>query len=176
MNTWQEFWQWAISNYLYQAIVLLFVIGFCLFKLLQTTKFSIGKGGLTVERNSKDLVVIVNKILDEVEDLRSRVIKIENTLQIHYGYIRNAVVQSGIGVGWSDKGAPYDETVKALLMNLSLGENGNHESRLVDVVIGRGKEGIRDFNSKLNDFIRANKDRLDDRFYESIRNVSMRLV
>jgi hypothetical protein len=175
-NMWDKFWVWVDAHYIYQTVVLVFITGFVLFKIFGITRFKFGRDGIEVERLGKDAVSKaildkVKKLEDGFESLARRVDEIDGVLKSHYQFIRNAVVQSGIGVAWSDKGAPFDETVKAILMNISLGENGNHKDRLKEVIIGKGEGGVKDYRSKLNEFVKENKNRLDGHFYKVIDEI-----
>jgi len=161
------------------VIVALFVVVIVKMKPLKDfSNIKIGKGGVELNRSDeyKKLLDFAEGFTASQKTLEGRITEIDDVLKYHYRFIRNAVVQSGIGVAWSDKGAPFDETVRALLMNISLGENGNHENRLVEVVMGKGKGGVEDYRSKLNEFIKENKDRLDGRFYEAVERVGKRLA
>jgi len=175
---WNEFWTWVSTHYVYQSVVLLFIVLYLLFKVFDVTKFHIGKDGVSFERSKRQKIDIGAEIIVRLGKVEERLDKIDVKLDETYGLACDAVVQSGIGVGWSDKGAPYDETVRALLINLSLGENGNHEERLIDVIMGKKEEGIKDYLSKLNDFKKENKQRkreLDAHFYDAIGRVNKRL-
>jgi len=182
LSMWESFWVWVDKHYIYQTAVLSFIVGYIFFNVFKINLFHLGKDGLTIQKDGKK-VNIGDEIIDKLDGMDKRIGSVEkqvdvveSTLNTHYGFIRNAVVQSGIGVAWSDKGAPFDETVKAILMNISLGENGNHEDRLVEVIMGRGKDkGVQDYRSKLNEFIKENRERLTPYFYDAIERVNKRL-
>jgi len=122
-----------------------------------------------IETIVKQIESRLNRIEKEalaVNSVISRLDGIEDKVNI-------ALIQSNIGVAWSDKGAPFEETVWALLMNISLGENGNHKIRLLDVIMGQGKEfGLQLFRSIKNRFIKEREKELghllSDYFYETM--------
>jgi len=113
-------------------------------------KIEIGKGGLKLEHKDGDSEKdsVLNAIKDELREIRKR-------LDTHYTYIREAVVQSGIGIVWSYK-APFKEAIWAALNNIKLGENGNLITRTVEIIMEAGKNGVTDYRSELNKFIKEN--------------------
>jgi len=149
------------------------------------SNIKIGKGGVELNRSDEykkllDFAEEFTKRLDklsaessgDIKGIRERLNKIDGRLDDHYKYIRRAVTFSGMSVGWSGaSGIPFEEVVDALLMNISLGENGNHEERLKNVIKGGGDNGRRDYYNKLNKFIAENKGRLDAQFYEVMERV-----
>jgi len=58
-----------------------------------------------------------------------------------------AIIQSGIATAWASKEPPFLEAVSAILTNINLGANGNHSSRLVELVC--------DFGTKLDDSLKT---------------------
>jgi len=175
---WDKAWEFAIQHHFYQTIVLLFIIGFVLnmvlkSKLVQSwsskiTRFKIGAGGVEVERKHEDSEKdkqqdsIVNQII-------SRLDNIEKRLNSQYEFIRNAVIQSGIGIIWSgSKPVPFVEVVNAALLNISLGANGNQRKRLLSVIMEHGEHGVTDFTSLKEKFISENENRLTQYFYDTM--------
>jgi molecular chaperone DnaK (HSP70) len=81
--------------------------------------------------------------------------EIEQRLDMQYRYIKDATITAGVSVAWGEK-APFVEVVKAILLNLKLGANGNTEERLKEVIMGM-PNGLQLFRSIFNDFIKNNK-------------------
>jgi len=183
---WDRIWDYAIQHHFYQTIVLLFIIGFVLnfirkSKLVQgwlgkITKFKIGVGGVEVERKHEDSEKdkqqdsIVNQILIRLD-------KIDKRLDSQYEFIKNAVIQSGIGIIWSgSKPVPFVEVVNAALLNISLHANGNQRKRLLTVIMDHGVHGVTDFTSLREKFINENKSRLDQYFYDAMAWLDKQLL
>jgi hypothetical protein len=99
--------------------------------------------------------------------------KIDKRLDKQYQFIRGAVVNSGIAVGWANQ-APFPEVVRAIVLNLWLHENGNTRDRLVDVVAGM-KNGVSLFNSILNDFMQEHRNEPNEKFWADIKYVQDRV-
>jgi hypothetical protein len=175
---WDKIWEFAIQHHFYQTIVLLYIIGFVLNIILKSkiiqgwsgkvTRFKIGAGGVEVERKQEDSEKdkqqdgIVNQILVRLGDIEKR-------LDSQYGFIKNAVIQSGIGIIWSGaKPPPFVEVANAALLNILLGANGNQRKRLLSVILEHGEHGITDFTSLKEKFINENKNRLDQYFYDTM--------
>jgi len=175
---WDKIWDFAIQHYFYQTIVLLFVVGFGLNFILKSkivqgwtgkvTRFKIGVGGVEVERKHEDSEK--DKQQDStVDQILNRLDQIEKRLDSQYGFIKNAVIQSGIGIIWSgSKPVPFVEVVNAALLNISLGTNGNQRKQLLSVIMEHGVHGITDFTSLKEKFIKENKERLDSYFYDTM--------
>lgn len=182
---WDDAWKWVIDHHLYNTAVLLFIVGFVINALLRLKgvqkflgkykKLKVGAAGIELELkdgdSEKDLQQdgILNYIKDELK-------KIIGRLDVHYGYIKEAAIQAGNSVVWSDKGAPFVEVIKAGLLNIKLGANGNLKHRMVEVIVGFGKEGIPIYRSILNEFIKNSKGTLSAQFYETIEWIDQRLL
>jgi hypothetical protein len=178
---WDKIWEWAINHYAYNAGVSVAVIiiifnflnrlkvfqGFSKFK-----KIKIGAGGLELEHKEegdsekdKQQDGVINDIKNELKDINKR-------LDAQYMYLRETAVQSGIGVVWSGTQAPFEEAIWAALNNIKLGQNGNLITRVVEIVMLEGKNGVKNYRSVLNKFINDDRNKnLSDHFYETIKAI-----
>jgi len=181
---WMNFWQWIIDHYIYNAAVLLFIIGFILYYFLnlksvrrffsKLKRFKFGAAGVEVElkdengeKDAEQDAVLV-QIKDELK-------KVNQRLDTHYKYIKEAAIQAGISVVWSDVGAPFVEVIRAALLNIKLGANGNLRDRLAEVIKGLGKDGVSIYKSLLNEFIKNSDGKLSEHFYETINWIDKEL-
>lgn len=112
--------------------------------------------------------VLLKVILSKAQGNQKRFDEIDKRLDAQYKFIRGAVVNAGIAVGWGDK-APFVEVVKAILLNLWLRENGNTRDRLVEVVAGM-RGGMQLFNSILGEFCKEHAEP-NDGFWNDIHYI-----
>jgi len=174
---WGDVWDWICKHYIYNAAVLLFIIVY-IFNAISKTKGArkiLGRfkkvkfGALEMELKDGDAEKDVQQD-SAISVLEKELVEIRKRLDIQYQFIREAAIQAGNSVVWSGTGAPYMEVIKAGIFNISLGVNGNLKYKLLDAIIGFGKEGIPIYRSILNDFIKnANKEKLSAYFYETIK-------
>jgi len=155
-------------------------------KNIETFKISkdgvhIGKSEQNKEKdkeqdNKLDQIIKIGEQLQvECMDLRQGQIDVNVRLDEQYEMIKKSVELGGTGVGYSGRGAPYKETVYALLTLIALGLNGNTDIRLKEVVFGyEGK--VQAFNSTINEFINnpRNKALLKDnsQFFDRIKDIT----
>lgn len=98
----------------------------------------------------------------------SRLNGMDSRSDIQYQFIREAAVAAHQSVVWGDKSPPFLEVVRGGLLLAMLEQNGNLIGRMVEVVMGRGREGVKDYRNELSLFINNHKDKLTDRFYKTI--------
>lgn len=66
---------------------------------------------------------------------------------------QRVIIQTSIGILWGDK-APFIEVVRAGLLALRAGANGNIRERLLEVIIGYGDKGRELYNTLCNEFVK----------------------
>jgi hypothetical protein len=116
------------------------------------------------------------EILAKLDDIDKRLDETSKRLDKHYEYIKEAVIQSGVSVVWTP-GVPFIELVRAALLNVALGANGNLREKLTQAIIKR-PSGREDYQSELNSFIKERKKReekISDHFYKTIDWIEKRL-
>jgi hypothetical protein len=95
--------------------------------------------------------------------ITKRLDKTEKRLDAQYRYIREAAVQSSVAVAWGEK-APFVEVIRAILMGVKLGTNGNMRERLIEVIMGM-KDGKSLFESVLNIYRKDNPDTAQNKYF-----------
>jgi len=113
----------------------------------------------------------LSKLLEMVKALGDRLDGVDERLDANYKFIRKTATQAANAIIWSDRGAPYDETIQAGLFNLMLKQNSNLDNRIKEVIMGQ-PGGLQLFNSKLNNFVIDNKEMLDAEFYQRIKSIT----
>jgi len=88
-----------------------------------------------------------------------------------YEYAREAVIYGTKSMVWSDQGAPYPEVVEAGLKAIMLEQDGNISERMKTVIMGQ-QGGLKLFRSELAKFEKVHKNKLDERFYKVIENMT----
>jgi len=138
-------------------------------------KIKVGAGGIELEHKDEGDTEKDKQQDSIINDIKTELEAIKNRLDIHYAFIRDAVVQSGIGVVWSGAKAPFKEIIWAGLNNIKLGENGNLIPRLVAVIMQQGDGGISLYHSELNKFIKDNftkpKKEIPEHFREVVKEI-----
>jgi len=78
--------------------------------------------------------------------------------------VEDSAVASNKGTLWADKTPPFQEVITSGLTLLMLGEDGNVVTRMRECIMGFGKEGVKEYNSRLNEFVnnKENKENLKD--------------
>jgi len=117
------------------------------------------------------LVEITTDLERRLGGIAERLSEINKRQDIHYQFTKEAAINAAKAVVWSDKGAPFEEVIQSGLFNLMLGQNGNLVGRMKEVIKGFGAKGTETYQSSLNRFVNANKDKLGDRFYKSIAEI-----
>jgi len=214
MNSWDQFWEWAIQHHIYYAVVslaVILIIAVSLFKVLPLVnsllmavfkylgsfkKFKVGAGGVEVERHNEQgtekaapaippeieeydrrkmdkVLVEVIKRLDAIENCINT---IQQRMNAQYKYLRETTIQSGVSVVWAGAKPPFMEVVKAALTNIMLGENGNLVKRMKKVIMEDGPGGIERFESILNIYIKENKEKLTDHFYNVVAQIKQGIM
>jgi len=179
---WSNAWNWISEHYIYNAAVLLFIIVYSLnavLKMQGVRKFfsrfkKVKIGALEMELkdsdNEKDIQQDSALLI-----LRGELQEIKKRLDKHYKYIKEAAIQAGNSVVWSDTGVPYVEVIKAGLLNINLGANGNLKKRMVEVIKGFGKEGAPIYRSLLNEFVKNSEVKISEHFNETINWIDAEL-
>jgi len=141
----------------------------------------IGKSEQNKEKDNEQdnkidqIIGICEQVRAECMDLRQGQIDVNKRLDEQYEMIKKSVELGGTGVGYSGRGAPYKETIYALLTLIALGLNGNTDIRLKEVVFGyEGK--IQAFNSTLNEFINDPRNKAlsknNQQFFDRIKDIT----
>ncbi|MDR2731411.1 MAG: hypothetical protein LBB81_11015 [Treponema sp.] len=178
---WDQFWELAINHYIFHALVAVAGIIIVLRPLkLQAflekyKKVKAGPAGIELEtkdepNTAKDAEQdgIIKAVQDSMNVINQR-------LDAQYLYVKNAVIQAGVSVVWGNK-APFVEVIKAGLLNIKLGENGNLKERMIEVIMGLDN-GVEIYRSLVNEFIKANKEvNTNDFFKETMEWINRRLV
>jgi predicted Holliday junction resolvase-like endonuclease len=116
------------------------------------------------------------KILTRLDEIDKRFDGIEIRLNKRYEYIREAALQSGIAVVWSSE-SPFIELVRAALLNIRLGANGNLRNKLLQSIM-KEPNGRKIYQSVLSAYINERKERkenIDDHFYKTIEWIEKRI-
>ena len=146
------------------------------------------KGKDDIERDKKQDESL-NKLLEFVESIRNRLNnmegrfdemdkrmdKMDNRSNIHYQYIKEAVIAGHKASLWGDQAPPFPEVMHSGLMMIMLGQDGNVITRMRECIMGFGKNGVKTYQSVLNNFINENKEKLEgnkhfEKHIEMIRN------
>jgi len=169
------------------VLTAIFIIGLIiLFRVIKFDKFKLGK--LEISKSPQDKArdekqdSEISQILEISKSMGARLDMVDNHLKVvdsrldaQYAYVRKAVTTAGTAVAWSDKGAPFEETIQAILTNIALGQNSNLDDRLKEVVFGR-VTGVKDFNSQYNRFVNSeeNKSLLagNEQFFERCKYIT----
>lgn len=106
-------------------------------------------------------------------DRKKRQDEVDGRLDKHYEYIKEAALQSGIAVIWTDK-APLLELFKASLLSIRLGANGNIKEKLLEVII-KNPNGKTLWKSVLSAYKRDHGD-MGEHFKETINWIEKRLM
>jgi len=149
------------------------------FSEIKLGKFELKKSPQDAERDRKQddalsrLLEASAGVERRIDGIDCRLKEIDGRLDVHYGFIREAAVKAANGVVWSDRGAPFEETVQAGLFNLMLGQNTNLVERMIEVIMGYGKNGVQTYNSIFNRFVLDNKEKLtgNSHFWGSIEDI-----
>ena len=115
--------------------------------------------------------------LERKEDALERIKRQEEVdarLDKHYEYIKEAVIQSGVGVVWTP-GVPFVELVNAALLNIRLGKNGNLQEKLVEAIM-KEPNGITTYKSLLNAFILEHGPKMSKHFNTTIDWIEKRII
>jgi hypothetical protein len=178
---WGIFWEWALKNHVYNAVVILavfFIIVNFLARILKTEwvqnflnkykNIEFGKGGLKLEREEES-----NSEKDKQQDnalifLKDELNKINNRLDRQYEYIKEAAIKSCTAIIWGEK-VPIIEFLDAAFLSLNLGVNGNTNNRIIEVVIGADAVAV--YRSELSKFRKENKN-ISGHFNESITAIN----
>jgi hypothetical protein len=179
---WNDAWKWILNHYIYNALVLIAVViivlnflkrinvsGLVQSFLSRYKKIKIGAGGIELERKEEGSAEKDKQQDGILAAIKEELAKINNRLDIQYKYIREAAIQAGVSVVWSGAKAPFVEIIRAALLNIYLGENGNLRKRLVSVIMEEGKSGVSLYNSILNEFIKEKNNNLSPHFNKTIK-------
>jgi len=151
------------------------------FNEIKLGKFELKKNLKDLERDQKQddtldkLVLIVTTLEHRLDDIDKHLLRLDKRSDAQYDYTKNAAINAANGVVWSDKGAPFLEVIKAGLLNIMLGQNGNLIDRMVDVIMGFGNKGVETYRSTLNEFIDKNRSKLDSYFWDSIKRLEAKI-
>jgi len=170
---WKEFWGWVTDQYIYNTVVTVAVIIIIVnylkrHKTIQRLgawfgrwvnkykKIKVGSGGVELERHDEHDSEKDRQQDEILDSIREEIKKINKRLDVQYGFIREAVVNAGVAVVWAGTKPPFEEAIWAALNNIKLGENGNLVTRVPTIVMEEGKNGVTNYRSVLNRFIKEN--------------------
>jgi len=179
---WGNVWEWLDAHNIYKTAVLLFIVVYTLIAVIKTKgarKFfgrfkKVKIGALEMELKDGDVEKDVQQD-GALFILREELQEIKKRLDKHYKYIKEAAIQAGNSVVWSDTGVPFVEVIKAGLLNINLGANGNLKKRMVEVILGFGKEGIPNYRSLLNEFVKNSEVKISEHFNETVNWIDAEL-
>jgi len=109
--------------------------------------------------------------IDSLEKLLSDISKRQD---IHYKFIKNSVIAANQVLVWGNEPPPFAEVIRAGLMLAKLDQNGNLVDRMRNIIISKGKIGIKDYQYELNRFINEHKERgeaLNSQFWKTISKI-----
>jgi len=125
----------------------------------------------------KNLVDKLSKIEAFLEkdaiDRKKRQDEVDKRIEKHYEYIKEAALQSGTAVVWTP-GVPFLELLKAAVLNIKLGANGNLRTKLVEAII-KEPNGIVTWKSFLSTYVREHGP-MSKHFNETIEWVEKRIA
>ena len=110
----------------------------------------------------------------DAQERKKRQDEVDARLDKQYEFIKEAVIQSGVGVVWTD-GVPFIEIVNAALLNIKLGKNGNLQEKLVEVIM-KEPNGVKTYKSMLSAFKSEHGPKMSDHFNNTIDWIEKSIV
>ena len=132
-----------------EPVALLVLLAFVIYKTIATVIPLVAKKDKDLEEEdgtpakksqvnynnlAKKLKKIESLLEKDAQERKKRQDEVDKRLDKQYEYIREAAMQSGVAVVWTS-GVPFIELIKAALLNIKLGANGNLQEKLVEAIM-----------------------------------------